>query len=243
MKSVLLAWLLVLPVWARPTTFRDGQCQIVFPGPFGSHGNRVSAQWSGNRYTLVKSPLRTLDPAQQLASLRRSYQSKGARVLLIRLGGLDGLEIRRAHWLARVFVYRGTTYQAEVAFAGKEPGAAQNYLRSLRFLERVATPYTPQRMQRYDVQVRDVPVQKCAENLLEISSLLTGFKIQHKRYPTALSGLGKPITRAYGYRLKGGHYLLYCSGHRHPGVPAHYPRSDDKLHTMLSPTRSYRPGY
>lgn len=243
MKACLFLFLLSSLVWARPVPFSDGKCRIVFPAAFRSQANRVSANSGGDTYTMIQSPLRTLDPAQQLASVRRAYQARGALVRLIRLDGLDGLEIRRAHFLARVFVYGRTAYQAEVVFPGVEPPAALAYVRSLRFLGRAVTPYTPQRMARYDVQLRQVPVQKCAENLLAISSLLTGYKLKHKKYPNALSRLQQPVTRAYGYRLQGGHYLLYCSGHRHQGVPRHFPRSDDSLRTMISPSTPYHPGY
>ncbi len=243
MRASLLLLLLTCSVWARPLSFSDGKFRIVFPNAFRSQANRVTAKASGSTYSVLKSPLKTLDPAQHLASLRRAQRAQGARVQLVRLDGLDGLEIRRPHLLARVFVYERTAYQAEVVFPGAEPREAQTFVRSLRFLNRSATPYTPQRMARYDAQVREVSVQKCAENLLAISSLLTGFQLKHKKYPTALSSLREPITRAYGYRTQGRHYLLFCSGHRHLGVPHHYPRSDDSLKTMLSPTIPYRPGY
>lgn len=243
MKRAIYFVLLCSWAWARPTAFSDGQCRVVFPLAYRSLAREVVAQERGSRYRLIRTPLNLLDPAQHLSNLRRAQRARGATVQLIRKDGLDGLEMRRAHFLARVFVSGQTAYQAEVTFTGREPASAVTYVRSLGFLKGTHSSYVPQRMARYDAQVREVPVQKCAENLLEISSLLTGFKIQHKKYPSALSSLGQPITAAYGYRRTGTHYLLYCNGHHHPGLPSHYPRSDDALRTMLTPAKIYRPGY
>jgi hypothetical protein len=243
MKKTIYLLLFSTWAWARPTTFSDGQCRVVFPLAYRSLAQEVVAQERDVRFRLTRTRLKLLDPAQHLANLRRAHRARGATVQLIRKEGMDGLEIRRAHFLARVFVSGQTAYQAEVTFPGREPGSAVTYVRSLGFLKGPASAYVPQRMARYDALVREVPVQKCAENLLEISSLLTGFKIAHKKYPSALSSLGHPVTAAYGYRRTGTHYLLYCSGHHHPGLPPHYPRSDDALRTMLTPTKIYRPGY
>jgi len=216
---------------------------VVFPAAYRNDHGDLMAVSNGARYRLIKTPLKLLDPAQHLANVRRAERARGGSARLIKQDGLDGLEIRRARFLARVFVVGQTAYQAEVNFAGREPGGGVAYVGSLRFPRHGAATYVPQRMARYDAQVRDVPVQKCAENLLAISSLLTGFKIKHKRYPSALSSLRAPVTLAYGYRRQGSHYLLYCSAHRHKGLPSHYPRTDDAQHTLLSPSQAYRPGY
>ena len=239
-------WLLLLfPswAWARPATFSDGKCSVVFPVAYRTQGDQVTAQAGGARYSLSRTPLRILDPAQHLANLRRAQLAKGSTVHLVRVARLDGLEIRRAHFLARVFVHGATACQAQVVFPGSEPPSALVYVRSLRFLSSAASPYVPQRMARYDTQVRDVPVNRCAENLLQISSRLTGFRLKYNRYPSALSSLEEPLTAAYGYRRRGLHYLLYCNGHHHAGLAPHYPRTDDALRTFLSPGKAYRPGY
>lgn len=243
-KTVLAVLLLPLLALARPAPFSDGKCSVTFPLAYRSQPGRVSAQQGGRRYTLTIAPLKILDPAQHLANVRRQQLAQHAAVQLLKVDGRHGLEIRRQHSLSRLFVFGQTAYQAQVTYQEKQPGSqALAFVRSLRFLAHAATPYTAQRMSRYDAQLKDVPVQKCAENLLKISSLLTGFKIKHKRYPSALKSLQQPITRAYGYQRQGGHYLLYCTGHHHRGLPPHYPRTDDALHTMLSPTKAYTPGY
>lgn len=216
---------------------------MTFPAAYRSNGSQLMARLGANQYVLKKSPVKTLDPAQYLAHLRRQQQAQRARVQLVRLDGLNGLEIRRAHSLARVFVSGQVAYQAEVSFPGSEPSNARVFLSSLRFQKPASTAYVPQRMARYDTQVANVPLEKCAENLLSICSLLTGYKLKHKKYPQTLAPLADTRTRAYGYRLEGSHFLLFCSGHHHRGIPAHYPRSDDALHTLLSPDKAYRPGY
>ena len=224
-------------------TFSDGQCRLAFPAPYKSAHGAVVAEAERARYRLTRTPIKLLDPAQHLANLRRLERDRGGSVRLLAQDGLDGLEIRRAHSVARVFVVGQTAYKAEVSFAAREPAGAVPFVCSLRFPKRAQATYIPQRMSRYDAQLRDVPVQKCAENLLEISSLLTGFQIKHKKFPSALSSLHTSLTAAYGYRRVGAHYLLYCSGHRHKGLPPHYPRSDDALRTLLGPGKPYRPGY
>ena len=241
-----LALLVLLPALAlaRPATFSDGKCSVTFPLAYQSQKGRVWAQQGGRRYTLTIAPLKILDPAEHLARVRRSQLAQHASVELLKVDGRHGLEIRQKHSLARVFVWQQTAYQAQVTFAQPKPTAeALQFVRSLRFLAHTATPYTAQRMSRYDAQIKETPVLQCAENLLEISSLLTGFQVKHKRYPSDLNSLQQPLTRAYGYQRRGPHYLLYCSGHQHKGVPPHYPRTDDALHTMLTPTKAYTPGY
>ncbi|ODT57471.1 hypothetical protein ABS71_19890 [bacterium SCN 62-11] len=235
--------LLSVWAWARPTPFSDGPCRLTFPASYRNEGGLIRAAWNGNQYLLRRTPVKTLDPAQHLANLRRTQLAQRAKVQLLRVDGLNGLEVRRAHFWARVFVVQQTAYQAEVRFAGQQPGEAAAFLRSLRFQVRSATAYVPQRMARYDTQIANVPLDKCAENLLAICSLLTGYRLKHKKYPQTLAPLADPLTRAYGYRRSGNHFLLFCSGHHHRGIPAHYPRSDDALHTMLTPAKAYRPGY
>lgn len=238
-------WLaLPLAAQARPGSFSDGHCSISFPAAYRSQGPRLIAHWEGGRYSLSRSPLKGLDPAQQLAAVRRQQLAAKASVRLVKVGGRDGLEITASHRLARVAVFEQTVYQAEVNFPEKQPPQpARDFVTSLRFLSKLATPYTSQRVARYDAQIKNIPVQKCAEQLLEISSLLTGFKIRNHRFPSELKSLQKPITRGYGYRRLGSHYLLFCQGHHHPGLPEHYPRTDDALHTMLAPGKAYTPGY
>ncbi|MBS2040580.1 hypothetical protein JST97_36675 [bacterium] len=244
MKTWHFFWLLPALAQARPISFSDGHCIILFPTGYRSQGPRLAAQLDGRHYSLTRSPLKGLDPAQQLASVRREQVARHASVQLIKLGGRDGLEVRAPHRLARIAVYEQTVYQAEVTFPEDQPvRPVREFVGSLRFLSRLATPYTSQRMARYDAQVKNVPVQKCAEQLLEISSLLTGFKIKNQRFPSDLNSLKRAVTRGYGYRRQGGHYLLYCQAHRHSGLPEHYPRTDDSLHTMLGPGRPYTPGY
>jgi len=229
---------------ARPATFSDGKCSVTFPLAYQSRNGRISAQQGGRRYTLTIAPLKIMDPAEHLASVRRNQLAQHAAVQLLKVDGRHGLEIRQKHSLSRIFVFGQTAYQAQVLYKDAKPAPeAFTFVRSLHFLAHAATPYTAQRMSRYDAQIKDIPVQKCAENLLEISSLLTGFKIKHNRFPSALKSLQQPITRAYSYQRQGIHYLLYCSGHHHRGLPAHYPRTDDALHTRLSPSKAYIPGY
>ncbi len=237
-------WLLPGLVRAHPSTFSDGRCSLTFPAAYQTQGQRVSTQFQGARYSLSWTAARGLDPAQQLASLRREQLAHHAKVALIKVAGRDALEVRQDHSLVRIAIFEGTVYQAQVNYPEKAPGAqAQGFVGSLRFLSKLATPYTKQRMSRYDAQIKNIPVQKCAEQLLEISSLLTGFKIKNKRFPSSLESLHAKVTRGYGYRRQGTHYLLYCQGHRHAGLPEHYPRSDDALHTMLGPDKAYAPGY
>lgn len=239
----MLGLLLCSWAWARPAAFSDSRCRIVFPSSYrGQHG-RLRSDLGGCRYWLQRTPIKTLDPAQHLAKTRRSEQARRSQVQLIRVDGLNGLEVRRPHSLARIFVSQRTAYLAQVDFPGSEPEEGRAFLASLRFLQSSGTAFVPQRMARYDAQFANVPLDKCAENLLAISSLLTGYKLKHDKFPSALSTLGQPVTRGYGYRLKSGHFLLFCCKHHHRGLPAGYPRSDDALHTMLAPNRPYRPGY
>ncbi len=243
MRAALFCLLLGSWAWARPAAFSDSGCRIVFPAPYRAESERIRSDFAGCRYWLLRTPLKTLDPAQHLARTRRLEQTRHSKIQLIRVDGLNGLEVRRPHSLARIFVFQQTAYQAQVDFPGAEPGGVHPFVASLRFSQSSRTAYVPQRMARYDAQFANVPLDKCAENLLAISSLLTGYKLKHKKFPSALSTLAQPVTRAYGYRLKNGHYLLFCSKHHHRGVPAGYPRSDDALHTLLAPNRPYRPGY
>ena len=244
MRPVVLLLLCTGLALARPAMFSDGKCSVTFPAAYQSQAGRITAQQGGRRYTLTMAPLKIVDPAQHLANVRRTQLAQHAAVQLLKVDGRHGLEIRRQHSLARLFVFGQTAYQAQVTYQDRQPTPeALTFVRSLHFLARAATPFTAQRMSRYDSQLKDIPVQKCAENLLEISSLLTGFKLKHKRYPSALKSLQQPLTRAYGYQRAGTHYLLYCSGHHHRGLPAHYPRTDDALRTMLSPGKAYTPGY
>ncbi|MFN8612085.1 MAG: hypothetical protein U0931_31360 [Vulcanimicrobiota bacterium] len=244
MKTWYLIWLLSSLAQARPASFSDGRCSLVFPSAYRSQGQKVWTEFHGQSYSLTRQPLKGLDPAQQLAELRRQQVAARAEVRLIKIAGRDGLEVRAAHWLARVAVFEKTVYQARASYPQKQPDAqARRFVDSLRFLSSVATPYTSQRMARYDAQAKTIPIQKCAEQLLEISSLLTGFKIKNKRFPSELASLHNPVTRGYAYRRQGPHYLLYCQAHHHAGVPPHYPRTDDRLHTQLSPGKAYAPGY
>lgn len=237
-------WLLPGLAQAHPSIFSDGRCSLTFPAGYQSEGKRVSGKFRGARYSLTRTPAKGLDPAQQLAALRREQLARHVPVQLIKIAGRDALEVRQTHLLARMAVFEGTIYQVQVNYPeARPPAPALSFVSSLRFLSKGATPYTKQRMTRYDTQIKNIPVQKCAEQLLEISSLLTGFKLKNKRFPSQLESLHEKVTRGYGYRRQGTHYLLYCQGHHHPGLPEHYPRSDDALHTMLGPDKPYTPGY